>query len=92
MTLHSAAYVGRVVHARKRPRARSHSYFTNTRGGGVPATHQVLAAKVERAHGVDARGAHGTRAEMLDVRQPMSSSSRTPPKAHHVVAAGKHQV
>lgn len=66
------------------PRLREH------RGDGGTVGGDAWLAEWQRAHGVDARGAHGTRAEMLDVRQPMSSSSRTPPKAHHVVAAGKH--
>lgn len=66
------------------PRLRAH------RGDGGTVEGDAWLAEWQRAHGVDARGAHGARAEMLDVREPMSSSSRTPPKAHHVVAAGKH--
>ena len=66
------------------PRLREH------RGDGGTVEGDAWLAEWQRAHGVDARGAHGARAEMLDVREPMSSSSRTPPKAHHVVAAGKH--
>ena len=66
------------------PRLRAH------RGDGGTVEGDAWLAEWQRAHGVDARGAHVARAEMLDVREPIVFVADAAQAHHGVVAAGKH--